>query len=187
VAGVQILNREISMKSLSVFACVCLALLPATSCLAGAVEKQACNVDVDVTDTDPRGTHVRATPGGAVIASLKNLTQDGWIGVHITGQLGDWYEIDRASLIGADLPPDGKTIFHARGYLHKSVLGVSGMQNGGAIYLDHDVGSSALDLYAPGDQPVELQGCWGEFLKVHVKKGTGWTKQVCTNMNTTCA
>jgi hypothetical protein len=27
----------------------------------------------------------------------------------------------------------------------------------------------------------------GEFLRVHVKKGTGWTKQVCTNMNTTCA
>jgi hypothetical protein len=186
VAGVQILNREISMRPLSVVAFACLALLSATAWLAEAVEKQACNVDVDITDTDPKGTNIRATPGGAVIASLKNPTRDGWIGVHITGQFGDWYEIDRASLIDTGLPPGGKTIFHAKGYLHKSVLGVSGMQNGGAIYLDHDVASSALDLHAPGDQPVQLLGCWGEFLKVHVQKGTGWTKQACTNMNTTC-
>jgi hypothetical protein len=175
-----------SMKILFVAACAFLALTPPAACLAQAVEKQACNVDVDVTDTDPKGTNVRATPGGAVVTSLKNPTQDGWIGVHITGQLGDWYEIDRASLIDADMP-DGKVIFHGKGYLHKSVLGVTGMENGGVIYADHDTASAPVDPYAAGDQPVDLLGCWGEFLKVHVKKGTGWTKAACTNMNTTCA
>jgi hypothetical protein len=175
-----------SMKILFVAACAFLALTPPAACLAQTVEKQACNVDVDVTDTDPKGTNVRATPGGAVVTSLKNPTQDGWIGVHITGQLGDWYEIDRASLIDADMP-DGKVIFHGKGYLHKSVLGVTGMENGGVIYADHDTASRPVDPYAAGDQPVDLLGCWGEFLKVHVKKGTGWTKAACTNMNTTCA
>ena len=174
------------MKILFVAACAFLALTPPAACLAQTVEKQACNVDVDVTDTDPKGTNVRATPGGAVVTSLKNPTQDGWIGVHITGQLGDWYEIDRASLIDADMP-DGKVIFHGKGYLHRSVLGVSGMQNGGAIYSDHDLKSTPIDLHARGDQQVNLLGCWGEFLKVHVKKGTGWTKAACTNMDTTCA
>jgi hypothetical protein len=42
-------------------------------------------------------------------------------------------------------------------------------------------------VHARGDQHVGLLGCWGEFLKVHVKKGTGWTKAACTNMDTTCA
>ena len=164
-----------------------LMLTPAAACWAQSAEKQACNAAVDITDTDPKGTNVRATPGGAVIASLKNSSSDGWIEVHLTGQLGDWYEIDRAKLRGADLPAGEKLIFRGHGYLHKSVLGVSGMQNGGAIYSDHDLNSSPIDLHARGDQQVDLLGCWGEFLKVHVKKGTGWTKAACTNLDTTCA
>jgi hypothetical protein len=174
------------MKILSACAIACVALASTAACLAQAAEKLACNVNVDVTDTDPKGTNVRAAPGGAAIASLKNTTNDGWIEVHISGQFGDWYEIDRASLIDNDQPSGGRIIFRGQGYLHKSVVGVSGMQNGGAIYLDHDSKSSPVDLHAPGDQQVDLLGCWGDFLKVHVKKGTGWTKAVCINMNTTC-
>jgi hypothetical protein len=147
----------------------------------------ACNVDVDVTNTDPHGTNVHAVPGGAVIASLTNPNVEGWVQVHITGQVGDWYEIDRASLINPDLGPEGKTLFHGKGYLHKSVLGVSGMENGGTIYVDHDRKSHPVDPHAAGDQKVEMLGCWGEFLKVHVRKGTGWTTQACTNMDTTCS
>jgi hypothetical protein len=78
-------------------------------------------------------------------------------------------------------------VFHGKGYLHKSVVGVSGMENGGTIYGDHDVKSKPLDLHAAGDQKVDLLGCWSDFLKVHVKKGTGWTRQACTNMDTTCS
>jgi hypothetical protein len=175
------------MKIPSVAVCALLTLMPVTACLAQAAEKQACSVNVDIIDTDPKGTHVRAAPGGAVITALKNPTADGWIGVHVTGRLGDWYEIDRANLHGADLPVDDKIIFHGKGYLHKSVLGVSGMDNGGAIYADHDTASAPVDLHAAGDQQVDMLGCWGEFLKVRVKKGTGWTKAACTNMNTTCS
>ena len=175
------------MKTLPAFVAALLALAPTMSCLAQTVEKQACDVSVDITDTDPKGTNVRAAPGGAVIASLSNPNVEGWIEVHITGQTGDWYEIDRANLINADLGADGKVLFHGKGYLHKSVVGVSGMENGGAIYGDHDVKSKPLDLHAAGDQKVDLLGCWSDFLKVHVKKGTGWTRQACTNMDTTCS
>jgi hypothetical protein len=175
------------MKTLPAFVVALLALTPTMSCLAQTVEKQACDVSVDITDTDPKGTNVRAAPGGAVIASLGNPNVEGWIEVHITGQAGDWYEIDRANLINADLGADGKVVFHGKGYLHKSVVGVSGMENGGAIYGDHDVKSKPLDLHAAGDQKVDLLGCWSDFLKVHVKKGTGWTRQACTNMDTTCS
>lgn len=166
--------------------CALLLLAPATACFAQQVTPQACNVVVDVTDTDPKGTNVRASPGGAVITALKNSTENGWIEVHLSAQLGDWYEIDRASLIDNDLPPEGKILFQGKGYLHKSVVGVSGMQNGGFVYRNHDIRTDLVDPHAAGDQPVDLLGCWGEFLKVRVKKGVGWTKQVCTNMNTTC-
>ena len=132
--------------------------MPMTACLAQSTAKQACNVEVDVTDTDPKGTNVRAAPSGAVVSALKNPSSDGYIVVHLTCQLGDWYEIDRAKLIGTSLPSGEKILFQGTGYLHKSVVGVSGMQNGGI-----------------------------EFLKVHVKKGIGWTRQACTNMNTTCS
>jgi hypothetical protein len=175
------------VRILHAFAAASLALTPTAACLAQAVENQTCNVDVDITDTDPKGTNVRSTPAGAIIASLKNPNAEGWIGIHVTGQFGDWYEIDRANLINADLGPDGRIIFHGKGYLHRSVLGVSGMKNGGAIYSDHDLKSSPIDLHARGDQQVDLLGCWGDFLKVRVKKGTGWTKAACTNMDTTCA
>jgi hypothetical protein len=162
--------------------CALLMLAPPTACFAQTATRQACSTEVDVTDTDPKGTNVRSSPGGAVIAALKNPAENGWIMVHLSAQLGDWYEIDRASLIDSDLPPGGKILFQGKGYLDKSVVGVSGMQNGG----DHDIRTDLIDPHAAGDQPVELLGCWGDFLKVRVKKGVGWTRQVCTNMNTTC-
>jgi len=168
------------MKSLSLFGAALLALAAS----AHAAERQACDVTVDITDTDPKGTNVRSAPGGAAIASLKTPGDD-WILAHITAQLGDWYEIDGATLI--DPGGEDKTVFHGKGYLHKSVVGVSGMQNGGVIYRDHDTSSPPVDPEAAGDQEVKLLGCWGDFLKVQVKKGTGWTRQVCTNMVTTCA
>ncbi|MCP3458915.1 hypothetical protein [Bradyrhizobium sp. CCGUVB23] len=178
-------NRETPMKSPAVFV-LFLALTPTTVCLAQTAQKQACNVNIDVTDTDPKGTNVRATPGGNAIALLKNTTSDGWIGVHVTGQFGDWYEIDRANLIDADQPSGGKVIFQGKGYLHKSVVGISGLQNGGVVYRNHDIRTDLVDSHVSGDQRVDMLGCWGEFLKVQVKKGIGWTTAICTNMNTTC-
>lgn len=165
---------------------VCLAVLCADPALAAA-KNTACNVEVDVIDTDPHGTNVRASPGGAIIASLSNPNAEGWVSVHLTGMSGDWYAIDRARLINADQGPAGKVLLHSVGYLHKSVLGVSGMQNGGVIYADHDTKSPAIDRHAAGDQKVGMLGCWGEFLAVHVKSGDGWTKDACTNMDTTCS
>ena len=107
--------------------------------------------------------------------------------MHLTAQIGDWYEIDRASLIDANLPLSDTSLFQGKGYLQKSVVGVSGLQNGGFVYRNHDIRSDLIDPHAEGGQRVELLGCWGEFLKVRVKKGIGWTTQACTNMNTTCA
>ncbi|HEY4202515.1 MAG TPA: hypothetical protein VGM83_18340 [Devosiaceae bacterium] len=153
--------------------------------MARAAQPVACNVTIDITDTDPLGTNVRAAPGGAVATTLKNSSEDGWIEVHVTGQSGDWFRIDGATLIAPNA--DDKAIFSGAGYLHKSVVGVSGFENGAPIYADHDTRSRAVDPAAAGDQAVDVLGCWGDFLKVHVEKGTGWTQRPCTNMVTTCS
>jgi hypothetical protein len=158
-------------------------------CLIGkvqAAELQACNVTADVIDQDPKGTNVRETPGGKVIAVLKtssNPSADDWIEVHIAGQSGDWFLIDRADLVG----DDRKIIFRGSGYVHLSVVGSSGLQSNAELRADHDVKSPLVAKRADGDQPVQFLGCWGDFAKIHVKEGTGWTKNLCLNQRTTCA
>jgi hypothetical protein len=157
-------------------------------CLIGnaqAAVLQICDLTVGVTDYDPKGTNVRATPGGRVIFVLKtssNPTADDWIEVHITGQSGDWFLIDRADLVG----DDRKTIFYGRGYVHRSVVGSTGLQSNAQLWADHDVKSPLVAGHVYGDQPVQLLGCWGDFAKVRVKEGTGWTRQLCLNQRTTC-
>lgn len=173
------------MKRFSVLGLAWLALTAAHAA-AATVPQQACDAVIDVTDTDPKGTNVRDAPGGKAIASLKN-PGEGWIELHLTAQAGDWFEIDRARLLDTMLPTGEKILFQGKGYVHKSMVGLSGMQNGGKVYADHDPASAVLDPHADGDQPVELLGCWGEFLHVRLKKSTGWTREACTNMNTTCA
>ena len=64
---------------------------------------------------------------------------------------------------------------------------LAAQQNGTAIYRDHAASSAKLDPHADGDQTIELLGCFGEFAKVRAKKGIGWTRQLCTNMVTTCS
>lgn len=167
--------------------CLLAALLavPGYASAQGAV-REACNVAVDITDQDPHGANVRAAPGGSIVAALKNPTSNGWIVVHLTAQQDDWFEIDRATLIDVDQDRES-VIFQGRGFVHRSVVGASGLQNGAVIYRDHDTASPKLDPHASGDQAVELLGCSGAFAKVRVKKGIGWTRQLCTNMVTTCS
>lgn len=153
---------------------------------AQAPDRNACNVEVVVIDPDPRGANVRAEPGGSIVATLKNPTSDGWILVHLAAQQGDWFEIDRAVMVEADQDKP-RVIFHGRGFMHRSVVGAGGLQNGTAIYRDHAASSAKLDPHADGDQTIELLGCFGEFAKVRAKKGIGWTRQLCTNMVTTCS
>lgn len=152
---------------------------------ASPAPSAVCNVKADVTDIDPKGLNVRSAPGGAVLTRL--VDRGDWIEVHITGLHGDWYEIDRANQISNDNPDIDGVMWRGKGYVHKSTVGISGLQQGTAIYADHDLKSRVLVRSADGDQATELLGCWQDFYKVRIKAGTGWTKGACTNQNTTCS
>jgi len=159
------------------------ALLTSLNPPLAAAAPQTCNVMLDVIDPDIHGTNIRATPGGTVVATLAQPQQDDWIEVHVIGQEGDWFLIDRADQVG----DAEKTIFRGRGYMHRSVLGADGLVNGEPIRADHDVRSARILTSANADQPVALLGCWGDFLHIRIDGGTGWTKTVCRNQRTTCA
>ncbi len=156
-------------------------LLPAS---AMATPMTVCRIKANITDTDPKGANVRATPGGKVIATLTNKAD--WIEVTITGQSGDWYEISSALQEDSDGPHGDYNVFRGKGYVHKSTVGLSGLMAGASIFADHDAKSRAVVPLADGDQETQLLGCWQDFYKVHIQKGTGWTKTVCLNERTTC-
>ena len=157
---------------------------PTASLDAAQPAAAACNVTASVIDPDPKGTNVRKTPGGDVAATLRTPGDaDDWIEVHIVGQSGDWFAIDRADLVG----DASKTIYRGKGYMHRSVLGADGLINGEPIRADHDARSPQILASEDSDQQALLLACWGDFMKIRVKRGIGWTKALCLNQRTTCA
>lgn len=168
----------------AVFCAVIAFLCLSTDVQAGAL--QACKLTMPLIDYDPKGTNVRETPGGRVSGVLSMIgTGDDWIEVHIVGQSGDWFLIDKAEQHG-DLD---KVIFRGKGYIHRSVLGTaSGMENGGVIYADHDTKSRPVLPHGDDRTDMTFLGCWQDFAKVTIKKTkvTGWTREICLNQRTTC-
>lgn len=167
------------MKTITATLVVLLSLTPG----ARAAPLQSCNVTVDVVDQDPKGTNVREVPGGKIVAVLPTPMNDDWIEVHLLGQAGDWFLIDGATRIG-----DGeKSVFRGKGYVHKSVVGASGLESGARVYADHDDKSRIFALSGSVDEGVKFLGCWNDFAKINLKSITGWTKELCLNQRTTCS
>ena len=169
---------------------IILALLAANPPMTAiaAPARQGCNVEVNVMAPDPAGANLRASPGGKVLRTLRATgSSDAWVAVHATAQLGDWIEIDRATLRDPELPSGEKPLYRGRGYLHRSTLGFDGLQNGTVIYTDHDTASRPIDDNAAGDQRVTFLGCWRDFFHIRVAKGEDWTHGACLNMLTTCS
>ncbi|HEY2481527.1 MAG TPA: hypothetical protein VGI30_04945 [Caulobacteraceae bacterium] len=158
-------------------------------CLTGNVQAaalQACDLTLAVIDADPRGTNVRATPGGKVTVALKTSPDpeilEDWIEVHVIGQSGDWFLIDGAK----DMGDNEKTIFRGKGYMHRNVLGASGLENGFPLWSDHNEKSRMIAKAPTADQTVTFLDCWGYFAKIRVSEGLGWSENLCTNQRTTC-
>lgn len=161
-----------------------LSMWPLGSLDAAAPATVACNVTVSVVDPDPGGTNVRKTPGGDIAATLRtSRAGDDWIEVHVVGQAGDWFVIDRADLVG----DARKTIFRGSGYMHRSMLGADGLVTGEPIRADHDARAAPILAGEDSDQPAYLLACAGDFVKIRVKGGVGWTRKLCLNQRTTCA
>ena len=159
----------------------------ASPALAAAAASH-CDIALDVTDYDPKGLNVRSAPDAKsnVVAVLKQ--QGDWVEVHVTGQSGQWYAIDEATVYDNNLPTGEKIVFKGHGFVHGSKIGGSGLGGGTLVYdrPDEKTGKPIKwdDEY---DDDVKVLACSGTWAKVQAKKAIVWSNAVCTNTLTTCS
>jgi hypothetical protein len=161
---------------------------------AAVAQTDPCNMDLNITDQDPAGANVRASPGGAILKAVK--AKDLWVQVHVTGAApgpsgGAWARIDKATLIGDETDSPDKVLFKGVGWVAFSELGVEEFDTRTRIRTaSSDKASVLLSLQGYDDEhmPVAdaLLGCDGYWLKVRVKGVVGWTDVYCANRLTTC-
>jgi hypothetical protein len=161
----------------------------AAAMLAGSAVAQtvACDAQLNITDQDPAGLNVRASPGGAVVTALK--ARNRWVQVHVTGQSGEWARIDRATFISED-DAGGTDIFRSVGWVAFSKLGIEELNQQASILAEPKDGARTLLQISEEDESkvpkAEVLACAGLYLKVRVKGLVGWTLNYCSNQFTTC-
>ena len=156
---------------------------------AVGAETVACNVAVNVTDQDPAGLNVRASPGGAVVTALK--AKGRWVRVEVTGEDGAWARIKTARLEADENDnPSGELLWKGVGWVAFSKLGVEEFDSRARFFAaPNERAKLVLSLEGYGDKtaPAEaILGCDGNWLQVRVKGLVGWTNVWCTNQLTTC-
>ncbi len=155
-----------------------------------------CKGELDITDQDPAGTNVRASPGGPIIGKVKARSR--WVEVEVTGQALDasgsaWARITSASLEADenDNVPDRDTVlWKGVGWVAFSKLGVEEFDSRSRFHAAPDehakVVLSLESHHDEGVDPEAILGCDGDWLKVRIKGIVGWTHTWCTNQLTTC-
>ena len=169
-------------------------LLPAVLALAMLAQAAqaatvACNVRLNVTDQDPAGLNVRASPGGAIVTALK--AKGRWMRVEVTGRDGAWARISSATLEADENDnPDGRVLWKGLGWVAFSKLGVEAFDSRARFHAaPSETSKVVLSLEGYGDRTASADavlGCEGDWLQVRVKGVVGWTNAYCTNQLTTC-
>ena len=161
---------------------------------AGAATAQTatCILDLNVTDQDPAGLNVRASPGGPIIAAVEAKKR--WVQVEVTGQNGAWARITSATLEADENGESADTVlWKGVGWVAFSKLGIGYFYGGTRFRAAPDEHAKVVlslagyrDSTAP---PAEaILGCDGGWLKVRVKGVVGWTDQWCDDEGAlTCA
>lgn len=149
-----------------------------------------CNVELNVTDPDPKGLNVRAAPGTSarVVSVLKPDAE--WITVHAIAHQGDWMRIDRAVGVDDDAPDGERVVFTGDGWVHLRMLGISDLSAGGGATLRQRPDADAPVVFTLDGEdtlPTRVLGCSGDYLQVRYGKHVGWTDSWCNNERTTCS
>jgi hypothetical protein len=154
----------------------------------------SCDLELNVVDPDPLGPNVRSGPSvrtGKVIARF--APQGEWTYVHVVGQAGAWFLIDRATVVD-DAAPDGeRVVFRGGGWMHSSTLGFSELMTGEGTLLREAPSADAKVVRTVSmrdDQSegrIRVLGCRGKFIKVNLGDIAPWTDTWCNNERTTCS
>jgi SH3-like domain-containing protein len=166
-----------------------LAALLSSSVAAAQTPIRACDAELNVTDQDPAGLNVRASPAGAVISTLK--ARGRWVRVEVTGQDGAWARIKSATLEADENDnQSGDRLFKGVGWVAFSKLGVEEFDSRARFRAaPSEQAKLVLSLESYGDKTESAEailGCDGDWLQVRIKGVVGWTNSWCTNQLTTC-
>ena len=170
----------------SVLVAAMAAAFLSTTARAGAV---TCNVAVNITDQDPAGLNVRASPAGAIITAVK--AKGRWVRVEVTGQDGAWARIKTARLEADENDNvSDQLLWKGVGWVAFSKLGVEEFDSRSRFHAAPNEQSKlvlSLEGYGEKTAPAEaILGCDGDWLLVRVKGVVGWTHAWCANQLTTC-
>jgi hypothetical protein len=193
------MREPISLLPVAVFASALLALaalaLPEKPALARVPilvppAVVACDLRLDVVDSDPKGMNVRARPAGAVLARIPLAAE--WTEVHATGFADGWFRIDLAETVDDDAPGGMRTVYRRRhGWVHASGLGVSELDTGAGTILRASPSDDSKSLLrvTSGNEPkqVRVLACQGRWLQVEADGLRAWTRSWCNNQRTTCS
>jgi hypothetical protein len=169
-----------------IFAAAMAAACLSTAAGAGTV---ACDVAVNITDQDPAGLNVRASPAGAIITAVK--AKGRWVRVEVTGQDGAWARIKTARLEADENDNvSDQLLWKGVGWVAFSKLGVEEFDSRSRFHAAPNEQSKlvlSLEGYGEKTAPAEaILGCDGDWLLVRVKGVVGWTHVWCANQLTTC-
>jgi hypothetical protein len=166
---------------------VALTLAVAVQAAVASAQTVACDVKLNVTDQDPAGLNIRASPGGAIVGALK--AKGRWVQVHVTAQRGEWARIDQATDINEE-SGEGKPVFRGVGFAAFSKLSNDSLNEIARIQAAPSDSARTILKILQSEQPhpteVTVLGCSGVFLKVQLSTIVGWTRNFCSNRLTTC-
>jgi len=122
--------------------------------------------NVLLTDKDPKGTNVRASPAGKVIKVIPFESGSTPRQVRVSGQSGSWFKVEAGGVTG---------------WMHGSMLGTcaSATEDGAPSLSKGPHIDSPLGVKVPADAPVRLLGIYKEWLQVRYvdakgKSHDGW-------------
>jgi len=116
--------------------------------------------NVLLTDKDPRGTNVRASPAGKVIKVIPFESGSTPRQVRVSGQSGSWFKVEAGGVTG---------------WMHGSMLGTcaAGTEDGAPALAKSPRNDSPVGAKIPAGAPVRLLGMHGQWLHVRYADAKG--------------
>lgn len=147
---------------------------------AASAAVRGCESDLYITDQDPAGLNVRASPGGPILTAV--VARNRPVMVELTGGEGGWARIRRAAL-QADAHGDvaDTTLWEGDGWVAFSKLGLGQFGPRTVIRASADDNAKVVLSFKNRDDtpapPSEALGCEGGWVKVRVGGVVGWTDE----------
>ena len=146
---------------------------------AASAETRGCEADLYITDQDPAGLNIRASPAGPILTAV--VARNRKVMVELTGADGAWARIRAAQVVPDEHSDDATVLLQGVGWVAFSKLGLGQFGPRTVIRVTSDDSAKVvLSFKNHDDTPApssEAMACEGGWVKVRVKGVVGWTDE----------